>query len=72
MHEKIINFIFIGANLFRNEWRSLLEELVSKKELTQEETDKYQDLNIVGIVASIDNDFCGTDMTIGANSALHS
>lgn len=28
-------------------------------------------MNIVGIVGSIDNDFCGTDMTIGADSALH-
>ena len=28
-------------------------------------------LNIVGMVGSIDNDFCGTDMTIGADSALH-
>jgi 6-phosphofructokinase 1 len=28
-------------------------------------------LNLVGIVATIDNDFYGTEMTIGANSALH-
>ena len=28
-------------------------------------------LNIVGIVGSIDNDFCGTDMTIGTDTALH-
>jgi len=28
-------------------------------------------LTIVGMVGSIDNDFCGTDMTIGADSALH-
>lgn len=28
-------------------------------------------LNIVGLVGSIDNDFCGTDMTIGVDSALH-
>uniref|UniRef100_A0A8C0IFG5 Phosphofructokinase, liver type n=1 Tax=Bubo bubo TaxID=30461 RepID=A0A8C0IFG5_BUBBB len=26
---------------------------------------------IVGLVGSIDNDFCGTDMTIGTDSALH-
>jgi len=25
----------------------------------------------VGMVGSIDNDFCGTDMTIGTDSALH-
>ncbi len=28
-------------------------------------------LNVVGLVGSIDNDFCGTDMTIGTDSALH-
>lgn len=28
-------------------------------------------LTVVGMVGSIDNDFCGTDMTIGADSALH-
>jgi 6-phosphofructokinase len=31
----------------------------------------YRYLNIVGIVGIVDNDFCGTDMTIGADSALH-
>ncbi|CAF3568447.1 unnamed protein product [Adineta steineri] len=60
-----------GANLFRKEWDSLLKELVETKEVTQENADKYKNLNIVGLVGSIDNDFCGTDMTIGADSALH-
>uniref|UniRef100_A0AAQ4P402 6-phosphofructokinase type B n=1 Tax=Gasterosteus aculeatus aculeatus TaxID=481459 RepID=A0AAQ4P402_GASAC len=32
---------------------------------------QHANLNIVGLVGSIDNDFCGTDMTIGADSALH-
>jgi 6-phosphofructokinase 1 len=32
---------------------------------------KYSYLNVVGMVGSIDNDFCGTDMTIGTDSALH-
>ncbi|CAJ0944459.1 unnamed protein product [Ranitomeya imitator] len=32
---------------------------------------KFSHLNIVGMVGSIDNDFCGTDMTIGTDSALH-
>lgn len=31
----------------------------------------YSALHIVGMVGSIDNDFCGTDMTIGTDSALH-
>ena len=33
--------------------------------------EKHAYLNIVGLVGSIDNDFCGTDMTIGTDSALH-
>lgn len=32
---------------------------------------KHAHLNVVGMVGSIDNDFCGTDMTIGTDSALH-
>jgi len=28
-------------------------------------------LNVAGIIGSIYNDFCGTDMTLGADSALH-
>lgn len=54
-----------GANLFRQEWQGLLTELVEKKEITPEEKVQFGHLNIVGMVGSIDNDFCGTDMTIG-------
>ncbi|NXP56865.1 PFKAL protein, partial [Heliornis fulica] len=39
--------------------------------ITAEEGKKSSHLNIVGMVGSIDNDFCGTDMTIGTDSALH-
>ncbi|CAG9855596.1 unnamed protein product [Phyllotreta striolata] len=60
-----------GADLFRQEWSSLLEELVSNKTISQEQLDKHKNLKIVGLVGSIDNDFCGTDMTIGTDSALH-
>ncbi|XP_039262080.2 ATP-dependent 6-phosphofructokinase, muscle type-like isoform X2 [Styela clava] len=60
-----------GANLFRNEWPSLLQELVDEGKISEEQKIKYDYLNIVGMVGSIDNDFCGTDMTIGADSALH-
>jgi 6-phosphofructokinase 1 len=38
--------------------------------VTAEEAKVCGHLNIVGIVGSIDNDFCGTDMTIGTDSAL--
>lgn len=39
--------------------------------ITVDEAQKSSFLNIVGMVGSIDNDFCGTDMTIGTDSALH-
>ena len=60
-----------GANIFRQEWPELLAELVEGGELTQEEADAHPQLAIVGLVGSIDNDMFGTDMTIGADTALH-
>ena len=39
--------------------------------ISQEVAARHSQLNIVGMVGSIDNDFCGTDMTIGTDSALH-
>ncbi|KAH8269454.1 hypothetical protein KR018_003383, partial [Drosophila ironensis] len=82
-----------GANLFRQEWSSLLEELVKNGTITAEQQQKFNVLHIVGLVSiwcfsakkkpltvitvcrfqvgSIDNDFCGTDMTIGTDTALH-
>uniref|UniRef100_A0ACB8ENU9 Uncharacterized protein n=1 Tax=Sphaerodactylus townsendi TaxID=933632 RepID=A0ACB8ENU9_9SAUR len=60
-----------GADTFRAEWSTLLQELVKAGGITVEEAKKSSYLNIVGMVGSIDNDFCGTDMTIGTDSALH-
>ncbi|XP_045071322.1 ATP-dependent 6-phosphofructokinase, liver type-like isoform X2 [Coregonus clupeaformis] len=60
-----------GANIFRTEWSGLLAELVQKGRITDTLAKQHNHLNIVGLVGSIDNDFCGTDMTIGADSALH-
>uniref|UniRef100_A0A8C7KNM5 6-phosphofructokinase n=1 Tax=Oncorhynchus kisutch TaxID=8019 RepID=A0A8C7KNM5_ONCKI len=60
-----------GANIFRTEWTGLLAELVQKGRITDTLAKQHDHLNIVGLVGSIDNDFCGTDMTIGADSALH-
>ncbi|GLD55009.1 ATP-dependent 6-phosphofructokinase, platelet type-like isoform X7 [Lates japonicus] len=60
-----------GANLFREEWSGLLGELVDQGLIEADAVQKYSALHIVGMVGSIDNDFCGTDMTIGTDSALH-
>ncbi len=60
-----------GANVFRQEWPSLVTELLESGQIDAETAAQYPNLSIVGLVGSIDNDFHGTDMTIGADSALH-
>jgi 6-phosphofructokinase 1 len=60
-----------GANIFRQEWQGLLSELVTMGKISQEMANQHAHLTIVGLVGSIDNDMCGTDMTIGADTALH-
>jgi 6-phosphofructokinase 1 len=60
-----------GANLFREEWPELLAELVEAGELHPGAAEAHQHLRLVGMVGSIDNDMFGTDMTIGADTALH-
>uniref|UniRef100_A0A8C8ZDI1 ATP-dependent 6-phosphofructokinase n=1 Tax=Prolemur simus TaxID=1328070 RepID=A0A8C8ZDI1_PROSS len=60
-----------GANIFRKEWSGLLEELAKNGQLDPAAVQGHAHLNVVGMVGSIDNDFCGTDMTIGTDSALH-
>ena len=60
-----------GANIFRQEWRDILIELVEKGEISPEVAAHHPNLMIAGLVGSIDNDMFGTDMTIGADSALH-
>ncbi len=60
-----------GANIFREEWPDLLGELVERGEIESELAEAHQRLILVGMVGSIDNDMAGTDMTIGADTALH-
>jgi len=60
-----------GANLFREEWPMLVAELAAQGEISPEVAAQHPQLAIVGLVGSIDNDFYGTDMTIGADTALH-
>lgn len=60
-----------GADIFRREWSSLLADLVKQGWISQEVANRHQHLFVVGLVGSIDNDMVGTDMTIGADSALH-
>ena len=60
-----------GANLFRQEWSGLLAELVTAGEISPAVATDHPFLRLVGVVGSIDNDMAGTDMTIGADTALH-
>ena len=60
-----------GLDLFRTEWPELLSELVASGELEPEVAEAHPALMFAGLVGSIDNDLVGTDMTIGADSALH-
>ncbi|MGD8997282.1 MAG: 6-phosphofructokinase [Anaerolineae bacterium] len=60
-----------GANLFRQEWPDLLDELLEDGEISQQVANDSPHLGLVGMVGSIDNDMFGTDMTIGADTALH-
>ncbi len=60
-----------GTDLFREEWPQLLDELVERGEIERARADAHRRLTLVGLVGSIDNDMFGTDMTIGADTALH-
>ena len=60
-----------GAHILQQEWTGLLAELVEAGQISLEMADAYQYLTIAGLVGSIDNDMHGTDMTIGADTALH-
>lgn len=60
-----------GADQFAKEWPELLAELLKKKKISALKAKRHPQLNIVGMVGSIDNDMANTDMTLGADSALH-
>ncbi|MEA4862073.1 MAG: 6-phosphofructokinase [Victivallaceae bacterium] len=60
-----------GANQLREEWPELQKKLLADQKITEEEAAFCKNLFIVGLVGSIDNDMAETDMTIGADSALH-
>ena len=44
-----------GANRFRQEWPSLLEELKETDQISEDDKEMFSHLNIVGMVGSIDN-----------------
>ncbi len=60
-----------GANEFREEWADTVAELVEAGQVTAGVAASHPFLRLVGLAGSIDNDMSGTDMTIGADTALH-
>jgi 6-phosphofructokinase 1 len=60
-----------GADTLRSEWSSIMQELLESGQISRTDFENYPHLAIVGLVGSIDNDMWGTDITIGADSALH-
>lgn len=60
-----------GAEIFRREWPEHLADLVRGGAVTPEAAALHPALTVVGLIGSIDNDAYGTDMTIGADTALH-
>jgi 6-phosphofructokinase 1 len=60
-----------GANIFREEWSKHAAELVEAGTISQNLAERHEQIKIVGLTGSIDNDMYGTDMTIGADTALH-
>lgn len=60
-----------GADTLRSEWPDLVQELVDSEQVPEDSLDRHGHLMVVGLVGSIDNDMCGTEITIGANTSLH-
>ena len=59
-----------GADEFRSEWTQILGDLVAAGRLSEEVAAAHPQFTLVGLVGSIDNDLVGSDMTIGADTAL--
>ncbi|MBD3690142.1 6-phosphofructokinase [Nanchangia anserum] len=59
-----------GTNEFKEEWPSLLAELVEAGRITPAQAESHAFLGVAGLVGSIDNDLVGSDMTIGTDSAM--
>ena len=60
-----------AADLLHREWPDHVDALVEAGELPAESLENRSGIVLAGLAGSIDNDFHGTDMTIGADTALH-
>ncbi|MCR5662153.1 MAG: 6-phosphofructokinase [bacterium] len=60
-----------GAETLREEWAEHIQSLIDEGSLNADTLEKHPYLCVVGLPGTIDNDLCGSDMTIGADTALH-
>jgi len=60
-----------GADLLRREWPELVAELAASGAVDAATAARARPFSIVGLAGTIDNDMAGTDITIGADTALH-
>lgn len=60
-----------GADTLRAEWPMHVEALVREGAVDAGIAVAHPHLMVVGLVGSIDNDMCGTEITIGADTSLH-
>lgn len=60
-----------GAQILYKEWPELLRELVAEGSVPASMAASFPELFFAGLPGSIDNDIPGTDISIGADSALH-
>jgi len=60
-----------GAQLLFDEWPGLVEELLRTEKISAAAAAKHTRIPIVGLIGSIDNDMHGSDITIGADTAVH-
>ncbi len=60
-----------GAETLRTEWTEAVQALMADGSLPEDTLEKHPCLSVVGLPGTIDNDLCGSDITIGADTALH-
>lgn len=60
-----------GALILHQEWSEHLSSLAAEDLLPEHLLESHPVLTVVGLPGSIDNDQCGSDTTIGCDTALH-
>ena len=62
------------VTLRAQEWPDLAREVIEESGpelgITMLDYDRWRQLTVIGFVGSIDNDFCGTDFTIGTTNCF--